>query len=88
MFGHAFADTVTDRLLELLTTLKLPVSKLLSISTDGPNVNKAIKKKLDLTVIKVSIKFNLTLQIPWDMYGFSIMIDGKNLQQLVYRHVI
>lgn len=51
MFGHAFADTVKDAILDVLTELELPVSNILSIAADGPNVNKAIKKKLDMVIV-------------------------------------
>lgn len=56
MFGHAFADTVSQAILDLLSDLKLPVSNILSLAADGPNVNKAIKTKLDLAVINAGGK--------------------------------
>lgn len=46
-FGHAFADRVVNELVACLNNLGLPLKKLLSISADGPNVNKSIKSKLD-----------------------------------------
>lgn len=56
MFGHAFASDIADRILQLLIDLKLPIDHLLSLSTDGPNVNKSIKKKIDLAVINAGGK--------------------------------
>ena len=41
-FGHAEAKTVTKQLLGALADNGLPVNKLLALSSDGPNVNKAI----------------------------------------------
>ena len=51
-FGHAFAKNVVDGLLDLLESLHLPLNKFLSISADGPNVNKSIKEKLNVAVRK------------------------------------
>jgi len=41
-FGHAEAKTVTKQLLGALADNGLPVNKLIALSSDGPNVNKAI----------------------------------------------
>ena len=49
VFGHAFAETVTDELQTTLQELGLPLKNLLSISSDGPNVNKAIKANINAT---------------------------------------
>ena len=50
LFGHAYADRVVSEMEFLLTNLKLPLAKLLAISSDGPNVNKSIKNKLYILV--------------------------------------
>ena len=47
VFGHAFAETVADELWRTLQELGLPLKNLLSISSDGPNVNKAIKANIN-----------------------------------------
>ena len=49
-YGHAFAEKVSADLIKCLENLKLPVKRLLSISSDGPNVNKSIKAKLEKKV--------------------------------------
>ena len=46
-FGHAHAETVAIELYKTVQDLGLPLKHLLSISCDGPNVNKAIKSKLN-----------------------------------------
>ena len=47
VFGHAFAETVADELWRTLQELGLTLKNLLSISSDGPNVNKAIKANIN-----------------------------------------
>ena len=47
VFGYAFAETVGDELWRTLQELGLPLKNLLSISSDGPNVNKAIKANIN-----------------------------------------
>ena len=46
-FGHTKAETVAIELYKTVRDLGLPLKHLLSISCDGPNVNKAIKSKLN-----------------------------------------
>ena len=48
VFGHAYAESVANELCETL-----PLKCLLSLSSDGPNVNKAIK-----TIISSKLKAN------------------------------
>ena len=47
VFQHAFAETVADKLWRTLQVLGLPLKNLLSISSDGPNVNKVIKANIN-----------------------------------------
>ena len=47
VFGHAFAGTIADEMWRTLPELGLPFKNLLSISSDGPNVNKAIKANIN-----------------------------------------
>ncbi|MEW8547687.1 MAG: hypothetical protein AB2693_29620 [Candidatus Thiodiazotropha sp.] len=49
-YGHAFAERVAKDLIDCMSNLKLPLSKLLCLSSDGPNVNKSIKSKIDNAV--------------------------------------
>ena len=44
VFGHAFANTVVDKLWRTLQELGLPLKNLLSISSDVPNDNKGKHK--------------------------------------------
>ena len=52
-FGHAYAESVANELCETLQKFSLPLKYLLSLSSDGPNVNKAIK-----TIINSKLKAN------------------------------
>ena len=47
VFGHGFAKTVADELWRTLQELGLPLKNLISISSDGPNSNKALKVNLN-----------------------------------------
>ena len=53
VFGHAYAESVANELCETLQKFSLPLKYLLSLSSDGPNVNKAIK-----TIINSKLKAN------------------------------
>ena len=57
-FGHAKAETVAIELYKTVQDLGLPLKHLLPISCDGPNVNKAIKSKLNA---KLQDNFKLKL---------------------------
>ena len=47
MFGHAFAKTVSDEIWRTLQESRMSPGFLLSLSSDGPNVNKSIKKSIN-----------------------------------------
>ena len=47
MFGHAFAKTVADEIWRTLQQSGLSPRFLLSLSSDGPNVNKSIKQSIN-----------------------------------------
>ena len=47
VFGHAYAETVADELWKTLQEFSLPLKCLLSLSSDGPNVTKAIKTNIN-----------------------------------------
>ena len=53
VFDHAYAESVANELFETLQKFSLPLKYLLSLSSDGPNVNKAIK-----TIINSKLKVN------------------------------
>ena len=53
VFGHAYAVSVANEICETLQKFSLPLKYLLSLSSDGPNVNKAIK-----TIINSKFKAN------------------------------
>ena len=47
MFGHAFAKTMGDELWKTVEESGLSPRFLLSLSSDGPNVNKSIKQNIN-----------------------------------------
>ena len=47
VFGHAYAESVANELCETLQKFSLPLKYLLSLSSDGLNVNKAIKTNIN-----------------------------------------
>ena len=47
VFCHAFVDTVASELCNTLEKFSLPFKYLLSLSSDGPSVNKAIKTNIN-----------------------------------------
>ena len=49
-FGHAEADKVMSRMIEQFHEENIPVDKLITLVRDGPNVNKAIIRKIELTI--------------------------------------
>ena len=53
VFGHAYAESVANKLCETLQKISLPLKYLLSLSSDGPNINKVIK-----TIINSKLKAN------------------------------
>ena len=47
VFGYAYAESVANELCETLQKFSFPLKYLLSLSSDGPNVNKAIKTNIN-----------------------------------------
>ena len=47
VFGHAYAESVANELCETLQKFSLPLKYLLSLSSDRPNVNQAIKTNIN-----------------------------------------
>ena len=49
-FGQAEADKVVSRMIEQFHEDNIPVDKLITLVKDGPNVNKAIIRKIKQTI--------------------------------------
>ena len=49
-FGHAEADKVVPRMIEQFHEDNIPVDKIITLVRDGPNVNKAIMRKIKQTI--------------------------------------
>ena len=54
VLGHAYAESVANELCETLQKFSLPLKYLLSLPSDGPNVNKAIKTNINSKLGKLS----------------------------------
>ena len=81
VFGHAYAASVANELSETLQKFSLPLKYLLSLSSDGPNVNKAIK-----TIINSKLKANYQRELvdagPVNYMLYTI-VSGKELRDMV-----
>lgn len=71
MFGHAKADQVSKELLDTLLTAGLPLSSLIALSSDGPNVNKSISKKMSTFSQK-----NYLLWLTWEHVAYILCITA------------
>lgn len=86
-FGHATADTVTSTLINTLASHRLPVSKLLNLSSDGPNVNKSIIAQVNkqLTDAKLPVLVNIgscNLHKVHNAFARGIAVFGRNAEEL------
>ena len=74
-FGHAEADKVVSRMIEQFHEDNIPVDKLITLVRDGPNVNKAIMRKIKQTIKDKHPEFK----------GF---VDLRRQQQLFISHFL
>jgi len=90
-FCHAFGKDAADKITNALDELNLPLDHLLSVSTDGPNVNKTIKRLLNDSVKRargnespglVYIGF-CTIHVVSNSFRKVIEHYGKPLEDLV-----
>ena len=59
MFGHAFAKTVADEIWRTLQQSGLSPRFLMSLSSDGPNVNKSIRQSINGTFQKAASRHGI-----------------------------
>ena len=80
VFGHAYAESVTNELCETLQKFGLPLKYLLSLSSDGPNVNKAIKTNINSPrqIIRESWLIQDLVNYMW-----YTIVSGKELRDMV-----
>ena len=80
-FGHAYAESVANELCETLQKFSLPLKYLLSLSSDGPNVNKAIKTNINR---RLQVNYQREL-VDTDLvnYMWYTIVSGKELRDIV-----
>ena len=81
VFGHAYAESVANELCKTLQKFSLPLKYLLSLSSDGPNVNKAIKTKIN-SKLKANYQRELVDTGPCQLQWYTI-VSGKELRDMV-----
>lgn len=59
--GHATADLLLKELLDVFFTFNIHLSKVISLSMDGPNVNKSLLRKFNEAMRKETGKETLDL---------------------------
>ena len=85
LFGHAFGEKVSDELLKTLEELGLPLKLLLSISSNGPNVNKTVKANINAK-LKQCFKRQLVntgscqLHVVHNTFRKDLKVMGKTLR--------
>ena len=84
-FGHALSSTVAGKLLNFVSDKKLSVRKLLSISSDGLNVNKAILQKLNEELVDAKMPFLInigtsSLHAVHNAFGKSLQSFGSDAE--------
>ena len=82
VFGHAYAESVANELCETLQKFSLPFKYLLSLSSDGPYVNKAIKTNINR---KAPGKLSERAGVIQDLvkYMWYTTVSGKELRDMV-----
>ena len=80
VFGHAYAESVANELCETLQKFSLSLKYLLSLASDGPNVNKAIKTII--SKLKQIIRESWLIQDLVNYMWYTI-VSGKELRDIV-----
>ena len=88
-FGHAEADKVVSRLIEQFHEDNIPVDKPITLVRDGPNVNKAITRKIKQTIKDEHPEFKgfvdlegCVLHVVRNSFGKGLEMYGKDTDQL------
>ena len=90
-FGHAEADKVMSRMIEQFHEENSPVDKLITLVRDGPNVNKAIIRKIELTIEDEHPEFkgfvdlgSCVLHVVHNGFGKGLEMYDKGIDQLCF----
>ena len=68
MFGHTSAEHLMQLTLDVLEECSVPAEKFANISTDGPNINKSLHKKLDSKLKESYLHPGLLPFNPWNLH--------------------
>jgi surfactin synthase thioesterase subunit len=92
LFGHATASTVTKELLDFIAQNGLPLSRLLAVSSDGPNVNKAITEQINKALSEAHLPImveigtcNLHKVHNHNAFGKSLQLFGRDAEELTLK---
>ena len=80
VFGHAYAESVANELCDTLQKFSLSLKYLLSLSYDGPNVNKTIKININSKLSKLSESWLIQDLVNYIWYT---IVSGKELTDMV-----
>ena len=88
-FGHADGKTVSNAIMSSLKNDNVPLSQLLALGSDGPNVNKTIKRLLEEEVKTACPEFSgfvdigtCNIHIIHNSFGKGLTEYGKDCEQL------
>ena len=88
-FGHAEGEKVADRIFQTMVKDDLPTTKLCTLVRDGPNVNKAIFRKLEGAIKEDNPNFkgfidlgSCVLHNFHNAFGKALEEYGKDIEQL------
>ena len=90
MFVHTLAEHLMQLTLDVLEECSLAVEKIANISTDGPNINKSLHKKLDSKLKESYVHRGLLPFYPCNLHKFhntfhkDITIYGKDSENLTF----
>ncbi len=91
LMGHATGHILAEKLLQALTDSSLSVSMLLTLGSDGPNVNKTVWKEVNESVLKNAERGrtglleigSCTLHVVHNAFAKGLEEYGKNISEFV-----
>ena len=89
-FGHAEGATVANAIMSAFKNDNVPVPQLLTLGSDGPNVNKTIWRELEQKIRRANPDFqgfvdvgNCNIYIVHNSFGKGLDKYGKDAKQLL-----
>lgn len=87
MLGHGYASTISSAIISALEENNLLLSKCVALSSDGPNVSKAVWKTINQTLIEtnnhglVDIS-TCNLHVVHNSFGKGLEVYGNQIEEL------